>query len=598
MYATGDLARRTSNGQLEYVGRADDQVKIRGFRIEPGEIETVLLQHPAISKAAVTARDDNDYHRLVAYLVPAAGTAPTAGELRELLSRSLPDYMIPAAFVALDDLPLNANGKLDRRNLPAPEPDNAASSYIAPRTDPEQAIARIWADVLGVPRVGVHDNFFELGGDSILAIQAVNRLRRAGHHFTTSDLFLNQTIAELASCTTPATTHPAMHQPITGPAPLTPIQHRFFQTRKRNPCHNNQSVLIELSPDIDEAALRHALDALLAHHDALRTRFEQASGDWHGHIMPVVPAALERHDLAGIDPRQQETVMEKAANDVHANFNLATGPLFKAVLFARGPEQGPHLFLAAHHLVIDGVSWRILLDDLDTAYQHAVDRVPVDLGPATTSFPDWAERLRSHAATGKLDGELEHWAAILGACTPLPADHAPADPASPAATVRVRLSAGVGWFTTIFPVALEVPVQDPASWRPLIKSVRRQLRAVPGNGIGFGALRYLGSAAARDRLSASPGPQIAFNYLGQFGAWSSAPGGGPRRAVLGALGQDHDPSDHDPHLLQVLGATQADCLEFTWSYRPDTHEESTVERVAGEFTDALRQIARECQQEV
>jgi non-ribosomal peptide synthase protein (TIGR01720 family) len=299
------------------------------------------------------------------------------------------------------------------------------------------------------------------------------------------------------------------------------------------------------------------------------------------------------------------------------------------------------------------VSWRILLDDLDVAYRQAVDRIPVDLGPATTSFPDWAEQLGSHVAAGKLDGELEHWSEVLGSCAPLPVDHAPADLASPEATVHARLSAEetdallraapatyrtrindvllaalawalcrwtgtsracidleghgredlldgvdlsrtVGWFTTVFPVTLEVPGQDQPGWRALIKSVRRQLRAVPGNGIGFGALRYLGSAAARDRLSASPGPQIAFNYLGQFDARSADAGGGLGRAVLGPLGQDHDPSDHDPHLLQVMGATQVGRLEFTWSYRPDVHDKSTVERIAREFTDALRHIAREC----
>jgi aryl carrier-like protein len=336
----------------------------------------------------------------------------------------------------LDALPLTPNGKLDRRALPAPDRDSTTAGYVPPATPAEQAIAAIWADVLGTGQVGIHDNFFELGGDSILSIQIVSRSRRAGYQFTARDLFLHQTIAELAPRTTPATTRPAAHQPVTGPAPLTPIQQSFFQGGRRNPRHFNQSLLVELSADVDEAALRHALDALLAHHDALRTRFEEADGEWRGRIAPVAPAALERHDLAEVDPRAQEAVMEKIANDVHTSFNLATGPLFKAVLFARGPEQGPYLFLVAHHLVIDAVSWRILLDDLDVAYRQAVDRIPVDLGPATTSFPDWAERLRSHVAAGKLDGELEHWSEVLGSCAPLPVDHAPADLASPEATVH------------------------------------------------------------------------------------------------------------------------------------------------------------------
>lgn len=346
--------------------------------------------------------------------------------------------------------------------------------------------------------------------------------------------------------------------------------------------------------------------------------------------------------------------MEKIANEVHASFDLATGPLFKAVLF--GSKGRPRLFLVAHHLVIDGVSWRILLDDLEIAYRNVVDGVPVDLGSATTPFADWAERLVSHVAGGNLDDELEHWAAVLGACEPLPVDHARAGQASPAATVQVRLGADetdallraaptayrtrvndvllaalawalcrwtgtspacidleghgredlldgadlsrtVGWFTTVCPIALEVPErgQTPA-WRPLIKSVRRQLRDVPGNGIGFGALRYLGSAAARRRLSAFPGPEVEFNYLGQFDAWSpDAAGGLLRQAVHGSLGQEHDPSSRDSHLIQIVGAVVAGRLEFAWSYRPDVHERSTIERVAEEFTDALRHIARECQ---
>ncbi|HZR55061.1 MAG TPA: condensation domain-containing protein, partial [Streptosporangiaceae bacterium] len=580
-------------------------------------------------------------------------TAPDPADLRAHLAATLPDYMVPAAFTTLDALPLTPNGKLDRRALPRSGTPALAASYVAPRTPAEQAIAAIWADVLGLDQVGIHDNFFELGGDSILSIQIVSRARQAGHQFTVKDLILHQTIAELAPRTAPAATQPAAHQPFTGPAPLTPIQRSFFQERRRNPRHYNQSAFIELSADVDEAALRHALDALLAHHDALRTLFEETDGEWRGRIAAVAPAALERHDLVEVDPGELDAVMEKVANDVHTSFNLATGPLFKAVLFARGPEQGPCLFLVAHHLVIDVVSWRILLDDLDVAYRQAVDRIPIDLGPATTSFPDWAERLENHVAAGKLDGELEHWSEVLASCTPVPVDRAPADPPSPEATVHTRLSAEetdallraaptayrtrinevllaalawalcrwtgtsracvdleghgredlldgvdlsrtVGWFTTVFPVALEVPAQEQLAWRALIKSVRRQLRAVPGNGIGFGALRFLGSATARDRLSATPGPQIAFNYLGQFDARSADGDGGLGRAVLGPLGQDHEPSDRDPHLLQVVGATQAGRLEFTWSYRTDVHDKSTIERVAGEFTDALRQIAREC----
>ncbi|HEV3294647.1 MAG TPA: amino acid adenylation domain-containing protein, partial [Streptosporangiaceae bacterium] len=201
MYATGDIVRWTPGGQLEFTGRADQQVKIRGFRIEPGEIQTALLAHPAISGAAVIARDDNGRRYLAAYLVPApGGTIPDPGDLREHLAATLPDYMIPATFTTLDALPLTTSGKLDHRALPAPDRDTLTAGYVPPRTPAEQAIAAIWADVLGLDQVGIHDSFFELGGDSILSIQIISRLRAAlGADLTPRVIFTHPTIAALAT---------------------------------------------------------------------------------------------------------------------------------------------------------------------------------------------------------------------------------------------------------------------------------------------------------------------------------------------------------------------------------------------------------------
>jgi non-ribosomal peptide synthase protein (TIGR01720 family) len=305
--------------------------------------------------------------------------------------------------------------------------------------------------------------------------------------------------------------------------------------------------------------------------------------------------------------------------------------------------------------VVDGVSWRILLDDLEVAYRQAARGETVDLGPKTTSFRDWARRLGEFVPEGGLDHELDHWAGALDGCA-LPVDRACAESATPPQTVSVLLSAEdteallraaptayrtrindvllaafawalsrwtgkstvsinleghgreeildgvdlsrtVGWFTTIFPVALNVPAGDEPDWRNLIKSVRRQLRTIPGNGLGFGALRYLGSPAARERLSAGgPGPQIAFNYLGQWDARSQEEDGGLYRAVHGSIGQDQDPAERGPHLIEVAGGAQEGQLSFSWHYQPDCHNQSTVESVAGDFLDALRCIAQECRE--
>jgi non-ribosomal peptide synthase protein (TIGR01720 family) len=657
MYATGDLARWTSGGHLEYLGRADEQVKIRGFRIEPAEIETALTACPGITDAAVIAREDiPGRKRLTAYLVPAAGAAPLdAGQLRKQLATTLPDYMVPTSFITLDALPLTRNGKLDRRALPAPDITPGTAGHAAPRTPAEQALARIWAEVLGLGQVGIHDNFFELGGDSILSIQATSRARQHGLGYTPKDLFLHQTIAELAPHVTEAPRADGRHQPVVGAVPLTPIQRQFFEQERLNRNHFNQSLLLELSAGVDEQALSRALEELLTFHDALRMRFEQADGQWRGHGAPAGLAAfLDHRDLSGVDPAAQAAAMETIAAEVHAGFDIERGPLLAAVLFTRGEGLRPCLFLAAHHLVIDAVSWRILLDDLDTAYGQALSGDPVDLGPATTSYQDWSRRLGEFAAAGKLDGELDHWADALAGSAALPVDGVPADPPAPVAAVPVQLgpeeteallrraptayrtgindvllaalalalsrwtgqrrvgvdleghgredlldgvdlSRTVGWFTSIYPVTLEVPDTGDSDWRALIKSVRRQLRAIPGHGIGFGALRYLGPPAARDRLRAhSARPQVAFNYLGQWDTQPAGPHGRLCHAVHGSLGQDHDPADQGPYLIEIVGAVQAGRLEFSWYYQPGIHDLATIQAVARDFTDALRRIAHDC----
>ncbi|MDQ3898410.1 MAG: amino acid adenylation domain-containing protein [Actinomycetota bacterium] len=655
MYRTGDVVRWTVDGELEFVGRADEQVKIRGFRIELGEVEAALLRHPDVAQAVVVVQqEDSGHKRLVAHLVAAPGAAgPSPSELRELLGRSLPDYMVPSAFVVLDALPLSANGKVDRRALPRAEAaPGSGSEYVAPSTAVEAALAGIWAGVLGVERVGVRDNFFELGGDSILTVQVVARARRAGLHLVTKDLFARQTIESLAPHVVAVEGGQSEQEAVVGPVPLTPIQHWFFDTYRANPAHFNQSVLMELTDELDDAALERALDALLVHHDALRMRFEQLDGAWHQRNAPVEPVAvLERHDLSGVDVEAQPGVIERVADGIHRSFELARGPLLKAARFELGAGRQPFLFLAAHHLVVDGVSWRILLDDLDAAYRQAARGEPVRLGAKTTSFREWAQRLSEHAAGGGLDHELDHWAGALEGCGQVPVDRRGSTPPLPVASVSVSLgpedtdallraapsayrtrvndvllaalawalsrwtgrdsvsidleghgredvfdgvdlSRTVGWFTTVFPVTLDARACDEPNWRDLVKSVRRRLRTVPGNGLGFGALRYLGPPAARRRLAA-PRPQIAFNYLGQWDARSEEADGGLYRAAHSSVGQEQDPVDRGDHLLEVVGEVGNGRLGFTCYYRPDRHDPCTVKSVLADLAHALQSIAED-----
>ncbi|XVS67309.1 non-ribosomal peptide synthase/polyketide synthase [Actinosynnema sp. CA-299493] len=621
MYRTGDVVRWNATGVLEFVGRADEQVKIRGFRVELGEIETALLRHPDVREAVVVARADARGHkRLVAYVVAARFRVE---EVREFLGDALPDYLVPSLFVPVDALPISPNGKVDRGRLP--EPDFGAlvgDGYVPPSGPVQEALAAVWADVLGVPKVGAHDNFFSLGGDSILSMQVVARSRQGGHRFATRDLFVHQTVASLAPHVTVEDASSADRAPVVGDVPLTPIQHWFLNSRRRSPHHFNQSHLVELDPAVDVAALRRALGVLMAHHDALRLRFTTVDGKWRQHNDDV-------RDVDVLTVVDGVADLEEVADEVHASFDLATGPLLRAVLFradGRSESDRPLLLLVAHHLVVDGVSWRILLDDLETAYRGE------DLGAKTTSYQEWARRLEAHVLGGALDDEVAHWEQSF---PPFPTPTGTPEAVTvelseedtdallrgaPAAyrtrindvllaalawalsrwtgtsrvavdleghgredVLDVDLSRTVGWFTTMFPVTLEVP---DGGWRDRVKAVRRQLRAVPGNGFGYGALRQHGLVPDGGR------PAVSFNYLGQFDG-GSAESTGLYREVRPSVGLEHDPADAGHHVLDVVGDA-GKTLGFTWYYHPSVHSGAEIEGVAADFAAALRAIAADC----
>ncbi|MGH3982052.1 MAG: amino acid adenylation domain-containing protein, partial [Pseudonocardiaceae bacterium] len=420
MYRTGDVVRWNTGGELEYQGRSDHQVKIRGFRIELGEIEVAVARHADVAEAVVVARESESGHqRLVAYVVSAGPTGPTSTELRSWLKQSLPDYMVPAVFMTLDELPLSANGKLNRGALPAPDRLEPVSEYIAPRTTIEHTLAQVWAQVLGVERVGVHDNFFELGGDSIVSIQLVSRARQAGVRVTSKDIFLQQTVAELAAVAVVETGSERVEQEVVlGPAPLTPIQRWFFSTYGALG-YFNQSIVVELAEDVDTGALSVAVDALVVQHPALRMRFCRVEGQWCQDVALTEPVeVLGRCDLSDLDEQGRRVAMEQAALTAQSGLDLSEGPLLRAVLFSGGPAGRPVLFIAVHHLVVDGVSWRILLGDLEAVYQQARRGNPVELEPTGTPLVQWAHLLSDHVRAGGLDGDLAYWSEVASQAAP------------------------------------------------------------------------------------------------------------------------------------------------------------------------------------
>jgi non-ribosomal peptide synthetase component F/aryl carrier-like protein len=335
MYRTGDRVRWTADGVVEFLGRTDEQVKVRGFRIEPGEIETALRHHPGVVDTVVVARTDGGRTQLVAYVVGDA----TASSLREHLRLRLPDYMVPAAFVTLPSLPKTTSGKVDRRALPAPLAA-VSDGYREPRTGAEATLARIWGEVLGVELVGADDNFFGLGGDSILSIEVVARARREGLALTAKDIFRHQTVAELALVSAPAAVVP--EAPVVGPAPLTPIQRSFLDTAPA-PYRFTMSVLVDLPPAVEEPALRRAFAAVIAHHDALRTRFSRDAGGWTQRTAAGEEAEVWRHrdlsTVAAVGP--VDAAIASVAGEISAGLDIEAGPLLGAAFFDLGPNRPP-----------------------------------------------------------------------------------------------------------------------------------------------------------------------------------------------------------------------------------------------------------------
>ncbi|MET0398075.1 MAG: amino acid adenylation domain-containing protein, partial [Longimicrobiaceae bacterium] len=440
MYATGDRVRWLASGELDFLGRVDHQVKLRGFRIEPGEIESVLLRDPGVRECVVVVRADAaGERRLVAYLAGAGLPDPEA--LRTRLRESLPEYMVPSAFVALDSVPLTPNGKVDRAALPVPEAARAdGREHAAPRTPAEQVLAEVWSAVLGVERVGIHDRFFELGGDSILAIRVATGARRAGLKLLPRQLFEHATIAELArvvgtgaAVAAPVTSGEAA---VTGPVPLTPIQRAFFARDDVARHHFNHGMLLVPSRALDPRLLDRALAALVAHHDALRLRFLRGGGGWTQlHAPAGVRVPLAAIDLSRLDEAARTAALAAAVDRVHASLELERGPIARAVHFHLGGGGPGRLLLVLHHLVVDGVSWRILLEDLESAYVQLERGEPVRLPPKTTSWKAWAERLVEQAYAPATAAELPYWSAQAhSVVAPLPLD----DPAGEDTVGRAR----------------------------------------------------------------------------------------------------------------------------------------------------------------
>ncbi len=408
LYKTGDLARYLPDGNIEFLGRIDNQVKIRGFRIEPSEIESILRGHPAVQEAIVIVWEDRPGEkRLVAYILPKSQI--DCKELRRFSQERLPSYMVPPTFVLLDVLPLTPSGKVDRRALPPPQ-RNHLERVIAPRTLAEKALADIWADVLDLEQVGVHDNFFDLGGHSLLAMQVIARINQKGIYITLQQFMRHPIISELAQEAGSETAYTEQGL-VTGKAPCLPQQILILQLL---PEYNYKRFVIwtlfKVTPRLPSPLLQKAIQYLATYHDALRTRFVRDGAGWLQFF-----AETEKHsvfawiDLAELAGSEQDAAIKAIAQSLNENMNVWEGPLFQVAAFDLGPQHPLHLFVLVSHLIADGVSFDILMEDLDTACRQLAQGKPIRLLPKTTSVKHYAERLGQFAKTEALKQKLEYW---------------------------------------------------------------------------------------------------------------------------------------------------------------------------------------------
>ncbi|MCY9011318.1 amino acid adenylation domain-containing protein, partial [Bacillus inaquosorum] len=575
LYRTGDRACWLPNGTIKLLGRMDYQVKINGYRIETEEIESVLLQTGLVREAAVAVQHDKNGHAgLAAYIVPSDVNTNT---LRAALTKELPAYMIPAHLIPIEKLPLTLNGKLDKNALPAPN-DVFTRPYTAPVNDIQKTIAEIWEDVLSIARVGIHDSFFELGGDSIKALQVAARLAAEGWSMTIRDLFRYPTIQELSGHITPLASQ-ADQGPAEGEADLAPIQRRFFGQVHAFHYHYNQSVILFSEKGFNTNALRRALRKITEHHDAIRMVFQR---NQNGHVVQYNRGMNHNdHELFGLhiadwtkESLERTQFDEKLAAEeigIQSKMNVQKGPLLQAGLFKTA--EGDHLLIALHHLVIDGVSWRILLEDLAAAYQQALEKQEIQLPPKTDSYLSYANGLAQIAENKQLLAEKSYWQSILDAHTaflPKDTENVPGRlqmNSDTAAFVlsgdwtekllfetqqaygtnanellltalgmalsewtghdqivisteghgreghvpNIDISRTVGWFTSIYPILLDMSIPEPFEDQLAyrIKTTKDMLRRVPNKGTGYGLLTQIGELQYKE-------PEVSFNYLGQF----------------------------------------------------------------------------------
>lgn len=639
MYKTGDLARFLSDGKIEYVGRADQQVKIRGYRIELAEIEKCLLGHEAIKDTLVIDREDKSNGKyLCAYIVKKGEVS--AHELKDFLVRYLPDYMIPVHFIELDEIPLTINGKVNRELLPKPEVKN--EEFIAYRNEKEKYLINAVCDVLGLERVSVRQNFYHLGGDSIKAIQIASKLNDKGFKIKVKDILSNPIIEEMALCIEQSKGLAINQDPCEGSIGPTPIVSWFFSQNFANPNHYNQSVLLELKHDVETKKLEIILNELIRHHDSLRINYNSQTGELfynYEHLDKYYN--IQEHDLANLLLAEQVDRMTLIADDLKSSFNMENGILIKACIFNLG-QNAKRLLITAHHLVVDGVSWRIILEDINAMVKQINNGQRITPAPKTHSYQEWAKVLENYCKK-ETDEEGNYWKQILSKDFSFPTDHdLGEDTVDSSATITVQMSEDlterlmvkanmayntepkdllitsllrtikwftgsediiieleghgrenitesidisrtVGWFTSLYPFYIRLGRED-LSYQ--IKEVKEEIRKIPNKGVGFGILKYI-STAFNENIK----KYVRFNFLGDFTTGNE---NNSVNLLNEQLGCDYGKGNNLTYIIEINCFIVSGKLNVLLTYSRNKFSENTMQIFVNSYINDLKTIINHC----
>lgn len=646
MYDTGDLGRWLPDGSIEFLGREDHQVKIRGFRIELGEIEAAVLDYSEqITQVVLEAKEVNEEKTLVAYFVSNSEIDKT--ELISFLQEKLPEYMIPVFFVELPILPLTPNGKIDRKALPDVGNDDVIKGeYVGARSHEEKILVQVWEEVLKREAISVKDNYYNLGGDSIKSIQIISKLKQKGYSLTLLNLFNNPIVEDLAQYI--EVSNKIIDQSeVAGAVELTPIQSYFFNDSIFK-AHNyyNQSVVLKSTTELDIEIVQKCFTRIIAHHDALRMSFSNENGIWHQKNRSNFK---ESHAVIFYDLREDKNELEtisKVGAEMQAGFKLDQTSLVKTALFRL--KDGDRLAIIIHHLVIDGVSWRILLEDLAVLYKEYTIGNEPKLPLKSDSFQKWAAAQKEYAGGEKLNAEKNYWYEIANqAISDFPTDKEIKsrefeikdvltftlnpdltnllqtkvnrtyktevnDVLLSALAIALQESLGInksilhieghgrediipeidisrtiGWFTTVYPFVLQTAPANTANETLIV--VKESLRKIPNKGIGYGILKYLSP-----HYIPEVNPSIAFNYLGDFG--NNVDDKKEESLLEYAsefIGLNIDPKNKRDVPLEVTGILVEGKLNINFRYAKEICEKETAQKIINAYEKALINLIEE-----